>query len=176
MNKPANTVELFLGPGDFRFCEGPTRLRTLLGSCVAMTFWHPQAQLGAMSHCMLPSRVRRDATLDAKYIDEAFELFQRQVRRRFGRPGDYQLKLFGGGDMFPEHRHDVLGGEVARCNISAARAQAAALNMHPLAIDVGGAGHRNIFFDTWSGAVWVRYTSLQRAEGRYEKNQSSAGR
>jgi chemotaxis protein CheD len=165
MNLPPDAVEVFLGPGDFRFCERPTRLRTVLGSCVAMTFWHPEAQLGAMSHCMLPRRVRRGAALDGKYIDEAFALFQQQVQRRHGQPGEFQLKLFGGGEMFPGKRQDLPGSAVARSNVEAAREQAAQLRMQPIAVDVGGAGHRNIFFDTWSGDVWVRYTSLYKGRG-----------
>lgn len=176
MKKPPNAVEVFLGPGDFHFCDGPTRLRTVLGSCVAMTFWHPRIKTGAMSHCMLPARVRRDGPLDGRYIDEAFELFQQRVRQLGGREGEYQLKLFGGGEMFPGQRHDLPGSNVARCNIGAARDHAARLQMQPTAVDLGGVGHRNIFFDTWSGNVWVRYTSLGSAEGRYEKNQGSTGR
>lgn len=174
MKMPPEADEAFLTPGEFYFCDRPTRLRTVLGSCVAMTFWRPGSVSGGMSHCMLPSRSQRTGGLDGRYIDEAFELFLEQVRRRGASPEDYQLKLFGGGEMFPAHRHDLPGSDVAQCNIKAAREQAALLQMQPIAVDLGGAGHRNIFFDTWSGSVWVRYTSLNSTEGGYEKNQGSA--
>ena len=51
-------LEIFLQPGEFYFGEGKTRIRTLLGSCVAITLWHPRLHIGGMSHYMLPSRPR----------------------------------------------------------------------------------------------------------------------
>ncbi|WPP02480.1 chemotaxis protein CheD (plasmid) [Pseudomonas sp. HR96] len=167
---------MFVEPGRFYFCEDFTRLRTVLGSCVAMTFWHPELKIGAMSHCMLPTRAKCTGTLDGKYIDDAFELFQLQVNRHGERLQEFQLKLFGGGEMFPGQRHDLAGSNVARDNITAACEHATRLNLQPVAVDLGGAGHRNVFFDTWSGNVWVRYTPLNTAEGHYEENQGIASR
>lgn len=173
---PPRAMEVFVEPGGFYFCEDFTRLRTVLGSCVAMTFWHPDLKIGAMSHCMLPTRAKRTGSLDGKYIDDAFELFQLQIHRRCERLQEFQLKLFGGGEMFPGQRHDLAGSDVARDNITAAYEHAARLNLQPIAVDLGGAGHRNVFFDTWSGNVWVRYTQLNIAEGYYEENQGFTGR
>jgi chemotaxis protein CheD len=48
--------ELFLHPGEYAFGDAQTRIRTLLGSCVAITFWHPVLKTGAMCHYLLPAR------------------------------------------------------------------------------------------------------------------------
>ncbi|MFM2120003.1 MAG: hypothetical protein RL722_1471, partial [Pseudomonadota bacterium] len=51
--------ELLILPGQLWFGPGGERapvLRTLLGSCVAVTLWHPGRQLGGMCHYLLPAR------------------------------------------------------------------------------------------------------------------------
>ena len=59
MRAPDDILEIFLQPGEFYFGEGKTRVRTLLGSCVAITLWHPRLHLGGMSHYVLPNRQHR---------------------------------------------------------------------------------------------------------------------
>jgi len=113
MKKPSDAVEIFLTPGEFRFETGSTRLRTILGSCVAITWWHPIHKIGGMCHFMLPSRVRKTTELDGKYADEAFELFLLNAKNFRTRPEDYQMKLFGGGQMFPGQRRSSSSGDVA---------------------------------------------------------------
>ena len=57
--RPSDYMEIFLEPGEFQFTTDPdVRLRTLLGSCVALTMWHPKCRYGAMCHFLLPSRGR----------------------------------------------------------------------------------------------------------------------
>ena len=51
-----NVIEIFLQPGDFYFGDRDTRIRTLLGSCVSITMWHPRLHVGGMCHFMLPER------------------------------------------------------------------------------------------------------------------------
>jgi hypothetical protein len=47
-------------------------LRTLLGSCVAITLWHPTRRIGGMCHFLLPERKRRtNEPPDGRYGDEA---------------------------------------------------------------------------------------------------------
>ena len=72
--------EVYLAPGEFRFATSPTRLRTILGSCVAVTLWHPERKIGGMCHYMLPSRARCSTALNGMYADEAIELFVRQAK------------------------------------------------------------------------------------------------
>lgn len=56
MTDPLGLLEVFLGPGDLYFGDQFTRIRTLLGSCVAITLWHPRALIGGMCHYMMPTR------------------------------------------------------------------------------------------------------------------------
>src|SRR5262245_20243998 len=59
MKSPADVLEIFLQAGEFYFGGEKTRIRTLLGSCVAITVWHPKLRIGGMSHYMLPRSEER---------------------------------------------------------------------------------------------------------------------
>lgn len=160
MPRPESIIEIFLQPGECWFGDEHTRIRTLLGSCVAVTLWHPRLRLGGMCHYMLPTRTRpRGATesLDGRYADEALEILRAQVETAGTRLRDYQMKLFGGGRMFASSPNVV---SVPERNIVSARALAAMYGMHISAEHLGGGGHRQIVFELWSGGVWVRHHEI----------------
>ena len=60
MNKTPNKNDVFLLPGEFHFGDQDDRIITLLGSCVAITLWHPEKRIGGMCHYMLPSPMYRE--------------------------------------------------------------------------------------------------------------------
>lgn len=49
-------IDIFLQPGEYFVADAGYQIRTMLGSCVSITLWHPKARIGAMSHFLLPSR------------------------------------------------------------------------------------------------------------------------
>lgn len=157
MDKPAHTVDIFLQPGDVFFGGRDTRIRTVLGSCVAITMWHPGMLAGGMCHYMLPGAPggRRDA-LDGRYADDAMELMLREIRQVYTAPAEYQVKMFGGGHMFsasPSARADHVGTK----NVEIARTLIKRHGFTMQAEHLGGAGHRNVMFDLWNGHVWMRH-------------------
>ncbi|MBI5753296.1 MAG: chemotaxis protein CheD [Hydrogenophilales bacterium] len=172
MIKPPHVVEIFLQPGDFYFGDRNTRIRTTLGSCVSITLWHPTLLIGGMCHYMLASRPDRNITqLDGKYGEDAVLMFFREAMLHNTNPQDYVVKVFGGGNMFPS-RASHLPCKSAPCEqvIDACRNVScknhmigrALLKHHGLDIaaeHLGGAGHRNVIFDIWSGHVWVRHAN-----------------
>ena len=155
--------EVFLEPGDFHFGAAPLRLKTLLGSCVTVTYWHPRLHVGGMCHIQLPRRPLRpaDGPLDGHYADDAFLLFD-QALDRLHTPGeDYVVKLFGGGNMFTgEARALDIGGR----NVAAVRVELARRGLTPTVEHVGGAGHRKLVFDLASGHVWLAFSNLAPAK------------
>ncbi|WP_268797414.1 chemoreceptor glutamine deamidase CheD [Pseudomonas huanghezhanensis] len=177
MKKPVGAAEVILAPGQVSFATRPTRLRTLLGSCVAITFWHPQRRIGGMCHFMLPGRQRNDQPLDGRYGDEAMELLLGHVLANGTHAQDYQVKLFGGGRMFPDQSRDLRTRDVASLNISAALALAERYHLHLTAQDMGSTGHRTIMFDVWNGNVWVRHQPMGTLQqDAYQKNQCATSR
>ena len=49
-------VNVYLPAGKFHFGGGNVRVHTLLGSCVAITVWHPLKRVGGICHYLLPTR------------------------------------------------------------------------------------------------------------------------
>ena len=160
-------MDVFLQPGEVYFGDAETRIRTVLGSCVAVTLWHPQLRIGGMCHFMLPNRRRRpaDAALNGKYADEALQLLEAELMRAGTAPVAYEAKLFGGGNMFerevPQRSVDVSGK-----NVNAGRLLLEQRGFRVCAEDLGGPGHRQIIFDIGNGAVWVRRHPLPPAPAR----------
>jgi chemotaxis protein CheD len=157
--------EIYLNPGDLWFGGGRVRLRTVLGSCVSVTLWHPQRRIGGMCHFMLPGRVRgKQSDLNGKYADEAFMIFDGEMERARTRPGEYQAKVFGGGNMFPNATGRIQG-DVGQRNFEIARELVARRGFDVVVQHVGGAGHRKLIFDVWSGDAWLNFQDMQIAEG-----------
>lgn len=158
-------ADVYLLPGDIRFADANTRIHTVLGSCISIALWHPLLRSGGMCHFMLPSRGYLGSdNLDGRYADEAFRLILREIETKHTHPGAYQVKLFGGGNMFQATCAGT-GMDVARDNIKAARALLDEGGFHVAAEDVGGNGHRRIIFDLRDGNVWVRHDRVCFAVG-----------
>ncbi len=102
---------LVLMPGQMHLGQQVTSLRTLLGSCVAITLWHPVRRIGGMCHFLLPQR-RRNAgdPPDGRYGDEAVAEMVRTLNALQTQPQDYVAHLCGGADTMP-------GVRAARLNI-----------------------------------------------------------
>jgi chemotaxis protein CheD len=95
--------QLMLMPGQMHFGRQVASLRTLLGSCVAVTLWHPAKRLGGMCHFLLPSRQRRPGDpLEGKYGDEALEVMVARLRAGGTDPREFEAHLYGGADTMPE--------------------------------------------------------------------------
>lgn len=165
---PLQPLEIFLQPGDHYFGDRETRIRTVLGSCVSMTFWHSQLLVGGMCHYMLPSRdnERRSGggpRPDGRYADEAVILLMKEIDAVGASHKEYQVKLFGGGNMFPETRKQS-DGHVGQRNVETARRLVKKHGFVCVAEHLGGIGHRNVIFDVWNGDVWVRQRDIVRSE------------
>ncbi|WP_148861047.1 chemotaxis protein CheD [Marinobacter fonticola] len=150
---PDKGADIFLQPGDWYFGEAGTQIRTLLGSCVAVTLWHPRQKRGGMCHYMLPGTHPDRNALNGRYGEDALQLLMQAVARHGDRPGEYETKLFGGADMFGVHA----GNEtVAERNVKAARVFAARYGLKVKSHSLGGTCYRQLVFNLADGNVWVR--------------------
>lgn len=148
-----------LNPGEVFFGQGEILIETLLGSCIAITLWHPTRQLGGMCHYMLPTRLRPQADdddrLDARYGDEAFLILLHHIERYHSQLEEYQAQIFGGANTLslPATPPRQVGDSNCEFGLSL-------LAEHGLTIvgqHLGGPGYRLLKFDLVTGKVWVRY-------------------
>ena len=155
-------MDIFLSPGELFVGDAGFQIRTILGSCVSITLWHPILRVGGMSHFLLPTRgiAKGPEGLDGRYGDEALELMFQDLRAAGANPVLCQAKIFGGGNMFPGNQHarghQAIGLSVGQRNGEAAREL---LKRHGIAVateSLFGVGHRQIIFDISKGDVWSR--------------------
>lgn len=152
-------IDIFLQPGDYWFGGADTRIRTLLGSCVAITLWNAKQRLGAMCHIMLPQRAptKIQDGLDGRYADEAVALMLKDIKRAGCRPHDFEAKLFGGGSMLSL---SAIDGILPERNIEAAKKLIHHTGWSLTAEHTGGWGSRQVRFDIATGDVWIRFTPI----------------
>ncbi|MFS2158859.1 chemotaxis protein CheD [Pseudomonas sp. Pseusp122] len=159
-NRPSR--ELNLNPGEWSFGSGAVRLRTVLGSCVALVFWHPRRLLGGMCHYLLPCRVAMNPrALDGRYGDEALELMLGRIQALKAQPKEFRISVFGGGNMFPGRvRPD--DNYLGRRNVEQARHLLELHHLHCHNFHVEGVGYRTVVFDLANGNIELNYLALPR--------------
>lgn len=153
-------TEVYLLPGEYFVGDARYRIRTVLGSCVSITLWHPRLRIGAMSHFLLSEREpghagEPGAELSGRYGKDAMALMVAQLRDRGVRLRECEAKVFGGGTMFPEIEASRQPGIGHRNGVAAERLLAE-YGIPVVSESLFGNGHRHILFDVATGDVWVR--------------------
>lgn len=157
----AKLQEIYLKPGDLwrgQASHGQdVVLKTLLGSCVAFTLWHPASKRGAMCHYLLARGVERANQSQGYYLAGVIDFFKETVQHWAIEPSEVEVKMFGGGNMFQHVSYEVNGVDVARMNVEQGEKQIQQAGFSLLCRDVGGTRYRTLRFDLATGDVWVRY-------------------
>jgi len=160
--KVTTNKDVFLRPGELYFGQSPTRIRTILGSCVAITLWHPKLGLGGMCHYMLSNPNQPNLSkLDGRYAEDSILIFLREIKFHNTQIEQYQAKIFGGGNMFPnlKDRNNAIGQR----NLKVAQTL---LKQHGIRIQkshLGGTGYRRIIFNMQTGKVQVCHNPSDRS-------------
>lgn len=158
-------------PGEVRFARAPAQLSTLLGSCVAITLWHPGRKMGGLCHFLLPERPptqsRIGLGLDGRYGDEALQLLLQAAERAGCTPAECEFKLFGGGCMLAcDGCTTGLGQRVHERNVEQALTLMRQHGLKVSAHHLGGDGHRQLRLDLATGDVWMRFSPLDEGGER----------
>jgi len=171
MTRLPDLMDIFLQPGELFVADASYQIRTILGSCVSITLWHPATCTGGMSHFLLPTRAEAAAPseLDGRYGDEALQLMLREFRQAGLPLSQCHGKIFGGGNMFPgQLRAGAIN--VGQRNGEAAREL---LRRHGIPIvseSLFGYGHRQIIFNVRNGDVWSHQVKPSLLEVETERS------
>jgi chemotaxis protein CheD len=158
----AERSEVYLLPGDAYLARKPTIIRTLLGSCVGVTFWSEKLGIGALSHSLLP-RCASDRSPNSslqgghRYVDFAVRDLARQLDELGARRPEVEVKLFGGADVLLVSDSAASVPTVGKLNCQAAIEVVNAEGFQVIASSLGGTVGRNIEFDTGTGQVLLRW-------------------
>ena len=144
-----------LMPGELFFGEKVPVLRTLLGSCVAVTLWHPGRRIGGMCHYLLPGRTRgAGQARDGKFGDEALSMMADALRRAGTKPSDYEARLYGGADTMPDLPRSMK--YVGERNIETGWRLIDELGFRLVDVDVGDCVPRVVIMSLLTGAVEMK--------------------
>lgn len=147
-------IDIFLMPGDYFVGDEQYRVRTLLGSCVSVTLWHPALRIGAMSHFLLPgSGYRKRHDKPGMYGADAMELLLRGLTRHGVPLTQCQGKIFGGAAMFPRSGKVR---DIGLQNGDYARSLLQQQGIRVVSESLFGEGHRQLIFTIRSGEVLSR--------------------
>jgi chemotaxis protein CheD len=140
--------EAMLWSGDLVVAASPVRMSTVLGSCVSVCLFDPARRFGGMNHYLVPGGGNT-----ANHGEWATAHLIERMRQLGSATGELQSKVFGGGcPLKLANESYAVGTE----NVAVARRVLAAHGIPIVAERVGhGAGVR-LFFENWTGVVWLK--------------------
>lgn len=130
----------------------PMAVQTLLGSCVSVTFHHPETGTGAVFHALMPQAgINADKDFAPfKFVDTAIDSLLSQLHGLGIKKNRLTTKVFGGANS------QESGFVMGRRNVEAAFA---CLDRHGLRIastDVGGNRGRKLLFISHTGEIFIK--------------------
>ncbi len=152
-------AEYFLMPGYIFLTRTPHLISTVLGSCVAVSFWDGRNQCGGMANYMYPSfSAPKEAT--SRYGNAALEHMIRMFQQEGIRNKDMCAQIFGGASD-----NSAACMKVARENISVARSVLNANRIRIISEDVGGTMGRKIVYNTLKNeAIVYKVNTLRKGD------------
>jgi chemotaxis protein CheD len=180
MFEPESEVaEVYVNPGEMFLARQPTVIRTLLGSCVGVTFWNERLKIGALCHGMLP-KCPSDSSNGLppasryRFVDFAIRDIARQFDELGAQRSEVEVKVFGGGDVLLGENGQLRRPSVGSLNCDSALDVLGAEGFKVIASSLRGTTGLNIHFNTGNGEVRLRRledcstpaSSRRRATGR----------
>jgi chemotaxis protein CheD len=151
--------KVYLHPSEWCFCEKPTVVETVLGSCVALVLW--SQGLGAMCHSVLPEQGRFhsiEAMGPATFVDASVDPMLAWFKAKGIAAADLHVKIFGGAELANTGSPGSVWSTGAR-NVEVCRRVLAERSLSPRVSDVGGTRGRKLLFHSHTGAVYLRRLS-----------------
>ena len=143
----------------------PSLLKTILGSCVGVTFRCARLRMGALCHGIMPTCPPGiEGAERYRYIDFAIRDMISRLEMFGARRNELEVKVFGGADVLPVFAKSSTRQTVGAQNCQRAEDILHAEGLNILAFDIGGPDGRVIEFDTSNGEVLVRMLGPAPAE------------
>lgn len=170
---PDSHLKVYLKPGEFCLAEKPTEVWTILGSCLAIIFYNPRLQLGAIAHAQLAEKCLYEGNCTQKCSDycpgpcyhqtlnsnpyKYVSCSIRSMLELFTQYGvlthEINVQLFGGASILPL-AHPVKS--VGHQNIEVALKVLEQCHLRVTNKDVGGISGRTLYFYSDTGKVFLK--------------------
>lgn len=153
--------EIYVQPGESHLVSEPAVLRTVLGSCVGITFLVPRMGVGAICHPMMPrcpqtQRAGMSVRAARRYVDFAIHDIASRLDSLGAVRGEVLVKLFGGNDVLTVNGSDSQK-TIGKQNYEAALQVLSEEGFTVVASCLGGTAGVHISFETVHGEVRLRW-------------------
>jgi chemotaxis protein CheD len=140
--------------GRWAVAVAPGKLRTLLGSCVAVILYDRIGRAGGIAHVLLPDSQGGAREHPGRYADTAIPALLADLERVAAARSRSRMtaKLAGGAAMFATGQAEAIGDR----NVKAVEAVLAGLGIPVIARDLGGGSGRRVTLETATGRVIVK--------------------
>lgn len=157
LSRQRDLPTLYLHPGEISICEVPTRVVTVLGSCVSVTMVDRTRGVGAICHGALPQcrskEPCRSLCVEAfKFTDCALHYMLAYFKDQGIPNSELEVKLFGGADTLASKRSNSIGTQNIKTALQIIRKE----KLRVIAADVGDSFGRKIIFYSDTGEVLLK--------------------
>lgn len=156
-NTEQSLNRIFLLPGEYCVVNTPTRIATLLGSCVAVCMWDRWKKVAGMNHFLLPGGPQNNCS-STRYGDVAIDSLIKSMAQFGSKPQILKAQIFGGGAVV-EHLTSV-GSDIGAKNIKFAQSRLAEHGIRIVHRDIGGYQGRKIYLDSTTGEITVKMIEM----------------
>lgn len=140
-----------LEAGQVIFSESPICIRTVLGSCVAVTFFEPKSKTAAIMHGLYPGIGQTTA-----YTETAINKIILEYKHRGIELNRVEVKLFGGAVIQLADNPQNVSSSIKIENVRSAKKILDAYKLKIIAEDSGGTYGRELRFYTDTGDVYIK--------------------
>ena len=140
--------KIILWAGDLSVASTPTRLETVLGSCVAICLYDRTREISGMNHYLLP-----DGGATLKHGDWSTAKLINGMKKAGCKQKNLTAKVFGGACMMGTEFSNQSIGEL---NIQMAKKVLGKWHIPIVVEQTGGQKGVRIILESWSGVVWWR--------------------
>jgi chemotaxis protein CheD len=146
--EPAAIAEVSIWSGQWVIAQTPTRLNTVLGSCIAVCLFDPHRRVGGMNHYLIPT-----GGTDGRHGDWSIPELIQGMLAKGSRAAHLEAKIFGGANPLVLANKETAVGPA---NEAMARTILNSYRIPIFAAHTGANVGMRIIFESWSGTVWVR--------------------
>ncbi len=140
-----------VGMGQIASGKGDAEFRSVLGSCIGLTFYNPRVKAGAFAHIVLPESADRPGS-KGKFADTAIPEMIRLMQGYGIMSGGIEAKMAGGANMFG---HDG-PMQIGDLNAKAVKQELQRAGIKLVSEDTGGQKGRRVTFDCRNGEFLVQ--------------------
>ncbi len=153
----SDLIQVYLKPGELYVGEKPTKVITVLGSCVSVTLFSKRLRMGAICHGALPHCRKKKRCHELcehafKYVDCSMHYMLGRLRGCGALDSEIEVKLFGGADTLSSKKENTIGSMNVKMALEIIRQE----HLKIIAADVGDSFGRKIIFLTSTGEVYLK--------------------